>query len=80
MFIGNVLGNVIHIVNKSNKLTIFFFDLSIDVASGSGITQCNKIDKPLVVLRLVRNEMTSIITLRKDGKILKFSRQNCDFN
>ena len=39
--------------------------LSHDVASGSEITPCNKIDKPLVVYRFTGNVMTSIITLRK---------------
>ena len=38
--------------------------LSYDVASGSGITPCNKIDKPLVVYRFTGNVMTSISTLR----------------
>ena len=42
--------------------------LSYDVASGSEITPCNKIDKPLVVYRVVYrftgNVMTSITTLR----------------
>ena len=38
--------------------------LSYDVASGSEITQCNKIDKPLVVYRIRGNVMTSIATLR----------------
>ena len=39
--------------------------LSHDIASGSDITTCNKIDKPLVVYRFAGNVMTSIITLRK---------------
>ena len=39
--------------------------LSHDVASGSEITPCNKIDKPLVVYRFSGNVMTHIITLRK---------------
>ena len=39
--------------------------LSYDVASGSEITPCIKIDKPLVVYRFTGNVMTSIITLRK---------------
>ena len=39
--------------------------LSHDVASGSDITLCNKIDKPLVVYRFSGNGMTSNITLRK---------------
>ena len=37
--------------------------VSYDVASGSEITPCNKIDKPLVVYRLTGNVMTSIRTL-----------------
>ena len=39
-------------------------ELSYDVASGSEITPCNKIDKPLVVYRFTGNVMTSITTLR----------------
>ena len=38
--------------------------LSYDVASGSKITSCNKICKPLVVYRFSGNVMTSITTLR----------------
>ena len=38
--------------------------LSYDVASGSEITPCNKIDKPLVVYRFTGNVFTSITTLR----------------
>ena len=38
--------------------------LSHDVASGSEITPCNKICKPLVVYRFTGNVMTSITTLR----------------
>ena len=38
--------------------------LSHDVASGSEITPCNKIDKPLMVYRFTGNIMTSITTLR----------------
>ena len=40
------------------------FTLSYDVASGSEITPCNKICKPLVVYRFSGNVMTSITTLR----------------
>ena len=36
------------------------FNLSYDVASGSEIKPCNKIDKPLVVYRFTGNVMTSI--------------------
>ena len=45
-------------------LDAVYFKLSYDVASGSEITPCNKIDKPLVVYRFTGNVMTSIITLR----------------
>ena len=38
--------------------------LSYDVASGSEITPCNKICKPLVVYRFTGNVTTSITTLR----------------
>ena len=38
--------------------------LSYDVASGSEITPCNKIDKSLVVYRFTGNVFTSITTLR----------------
>ena len=38
--------------------------LSYDIWSGSEITPCNKIDKPLVVYRFTGNVMTSITTLR----------------
>ena len=38
--------------------------LSNDVTSESGITLCNKIDKPLGVYRFSGNVLTSIITLR----------------
>ena len=37
--------------------------LSYDVTSGSEITPCNKIDKPLVVYRFSGKVMTSITTL-----------------
>ena len=38
--------------------------LSYGVASGSEITPCNKIDKPLVVYRFSGNVMTPITRLR----------------
>ena len=49
--------------------TLFFANsvktyLSYDVASGSEITPCNKIDKTLVVYRFTGNVMTSITTVR----------------
>ena len=44
----------------SHHLTIERRDLSHGVASGSEITPCNKIDKPLVVYRFSGNVMTSM--------------------
>ena len=41
-----------------------YLHLPYDVASGSEITLCNKIDKPLVVYRFTGNVMTAITTLR----------------
>ena len=46
------------------KKNIINIHLSYDVASGSEITPCNKIDKSLVVYRFTGNAMTSITTLR----------------
>ena len=54
----------------------FYLSLSYDVASGSEITLCNKICKPLVVYRFSGNVMTSITTLRvHNAKIITFLRQ-----
>ena len=60
-----------HLFDHYNSFVIAFAsivyeygDLSYDVASGSEITPCNIIDKPLVVYRLTGNVMTSITTLR----------------
>ena len=52
----HILGWILFEVNKMS--------LSYDVASGSEITPCNKIDKPLVVYRFMGNLTTSITTLR----------------
>ena len=49
-------------ISSSQQLNIF--SLSYDVASGSEITPCNKIDKPLVVYRFTGNVMTSVTTVR----------------
>ena len=43
--------------------------ISYDVTSGSEITPCNKIDKPLVVYKFI-NVMTSIFTLSKRWTII----------
>ena len=48
--------------------------LSYDVAPGSDITACNKIDKPLMVYRFSGNVMTSITTLRTYDKIIRVFR------
>ena len=42
----------------------FVIHLSHDVSSGSDITPCNKIHKPLVVYRFSGTVMTSITMLR----------------
>ena len=47
--------------------------------SGSEITPCNKIDKPLVVYRFSGNVMTSIITLSKIRELSTLSHQKCNF-
>ena len=46
--------------DKSRLILTFKTFLSYDVASGSEITPCNKINKPLVVYRFSGNVMTSI--------------------
>ena len=54
--------------DKQNFGVIFIFALSYDVASGSEIMPCNKIDKPLVVYRFyekrydVHNNVVYILT------------------
>ena len=55
---------ILKIVNKFLFPDAIDILLSYDVASGSEITPCNKIDKPLVVCRFTGNVMTSITTLR----------------
>ena len=45
----------------SKYMYAFKVELFLNVASGSDITLCNKIDKPLVVYRFSGNVMTSII-------------------
>ena len=51
-------------VFKIDSLNVINTLLSYDVASGSEIMPCNKIDKLLVVYRFTGNVMTSITTLR----------------
>ena len=52
------------IVYKDIMLDILESFLSYDVVSGSEITPCNKICKPLVVYQFTGNVMKSITTLR----------------
>ena len=54
-----------HLCYPTLTLMIDSYSLSYDVASGSEIRPCNKIDKPLVVYRFSGNVLTSITTLRK---------------
>ena len=73
-FLGLVIGLLIayaivatpgyqqHILRFESGIQLLL--LSYDVASGSEITPCNKICKPLVVYRFSGNVMTSITTLR----------------
>ena len=58
--------------NNVSTYILTFQILSHDVTSGSVITPCNKIYKQLVVYRLVRNVMTTIITLSKRWKNFDF--------
>ena len=51
-------------IEKREYCCLFSIVYHYDVASGSEITPCNKIDKPLVVYRFTGNAMTSITTLR----------------
>ena len=55
-----VLAPKLHLTNTLSSVK---WRLSYDVASGSEITPCNKIDKPLVVYRFTGNVMTSMTTL-----------------
>ena len=50
--------------------------LSFDVAAGSEITPCNKIDKPLVVYAFSGNIMKSRFQGHAYGKSLTFSHQD----
>ena len=53
------------LMNKNEKYHPTPLSLSHDFGSGSDITLCNNIDKPLVVYRYSGNVMMSVITLRK---------------
>ena len=49
-------------INYITSVSRFYYSLSYDVAPGTEITPCNKIDKPLVVYRFLGNVMTFITT------------------
>ena len=68
-------GPLGRLVNLAKSATLLKYCLSYDVASGSEITPCNKICKPLVVYRFSGNVMTSITTLRHNDKIITSLRQ-----
>ena len=55
---------IAHFHKKLLQVDDIKIGLSYDVASGSEITPCNKIDKPLVVKRFTGNVMTPITPLR----------------
>ena len=61
----------------SEKLNIYY--LAYDVASGSEITPCNKIDKALVVNRFWGNGMTSKTRSLHKDKIITFLRAEMIF-
>ena len=50
--------------SKFVEFALFYYVLTYDVASGSEITPCNKICKPLVVYQFTENVVTFITTLR----------------
>ena len=55
------------------------FYLSHDVASGSDIMLCNKVNKQLVVYRFLGNVMASIITLLKRWQNLDVFKAKMQF-
>ena len=62
-FGGKILKSYFSFQDMENGYVVTFY-LSYDVASGSEITSCNKIDKPLVVYKFSGNVTTSIKMLR----------------
>ena len=66
--VQNLTHPDIHSHQMESGSTVYAYEaelhLSYDVASGSEITPCNKINKPLVVYRFTGNVMTSITKLR----------------
>ena len=90
-FVGNPDDRFCRLVahyTKDNRVSKTYFPyfvktiklcLSNDVASGSEITSCNTIDKPLVVYRLSGEVMTSITTWHTNWQNYNFFRQKWDF-
>ena len=62
-FVPDCCCRNLRLLKHDHSLATFII-LSYDVASGSEITPCNKINKPLVVYRFTGNIMTSKTTLR----------------
>ena len=63
------------IKRHATSILYIYRPYNYDVASGSEITPCNKIDKPLVVYRFSGNVMTSVTTLCTYDTIITFLRQ-----
>ena len=61
-----------HLSDKEYGIPDYISFLSYDVVSGSEITPCNKIDKPLVVYIFSGNVMTSITTCVHNDTIVMF--------
>ena len=61
---GKIFTASIGSVDSLYPSVYIYIYLSYDVASGSEITPCNKICKPLVFYRFTGNVITSITTLR----------------
>ena len=54
----------VQFTDTCDQIYCFKYYFKCDVASGSELTPCNKIDKPLVGYRFLGNVMTSITTIR----------------
>ena len=59
----NIPRTNLRLISPTVYIVAAYACLSYDVASGSEITPCNKINKPLVAYRFTGNIMTSVTTL-----------------
>ena len=62
------------IIDIYYSMILFYILVSYDVAPGSEIIPCNKVDKPLAVYRFSGNVMTTITKLRKCTYLIKLIR------